>query len=130
MVTAMDGSSSMIGSIDLKCEISPIISQAYMAARDICEYHYMTAPELDYRYIISSLKYVIFQHFAKKNGKNNLDLQNTQNEFPIIKWFVQTCSKLPKLAKTCPNMLNFYSNLFNFMSGNANVQTISTIFFM
>jgi len=49
MVTAMDGSSSMIGSIDLKCEISPIISQAYMAARDICEYHYMTAPELDYR---------------------------------------------------------------------------------
>ena len=69
MVTAMDGSSSMIGSIDLKCEISPIISQAYMAARDICEYHYMTAPELDYRYIISSLKYVIFQHFAKKNGK-------------------------------------------------------------
>ena len=55
MVTAMDGSSSMIGSIDLKCEISPIISQAYMAARDICEYHYMTAPELDYRYVISSL---------------------------------------------------------------------------
>ena len=51
MVTAMDGSSSMIGSIDLKCEISPIISQAYMAARDICEYHYMTAPELDYRYV-------------------------------------------------------------------------------
>ena len=43
----------MIGSIDLKCEISPIISQAYMAARDICEYHYMTAPELDYRYVIS-----------------------------------------------------------------------------
>ena len=55
MVTAMDGSSSMIGSIDLKCEISPIISQAYMAARDICEYHYMTAPELDYRYIIQNV---------------------------------------------------------------------------
>jgi len=48
-VTAMDGSSSMIGSIDVKCEISPIISSAYGAARDICEYHYMTAPELDYR---------------------------------------------------------------------------------
>ena len=48
-VTAMDGSSSMVGSIDLKCEISPIISSAYGAARDICEYHYMTAPELDYR---------------------------------------------------------------------------------
>ena len=34
-VTAMDGSNSMIGSIDLKCEISPIIESAYGAARDI-----------------------------------------------------------------------------------------------
>ena len=63
MVTAMDGSSSMIGSIDLKCEISPIISQAYMAARDICEYHYMTAPELDYRYFFD---YCVFNFGRKK----------------------------------------------------------------
>ena len=40
----------MVGAIDMKCEIGPIIEQAYDAARQICEYHYMTAPELDYRY--------------------------------------------------------------------------------
>jgi hypothetical protein len=61
MVTAIDGSSSMIGSIDLKCEISPIISQAYMAARDICEYHYMTAPELDYRYGCKNITMTLIQ---------------------------------------------------------------------
>jgi len=50
-VKSLDGSgaSSMFGSIDTKCEIAPIIESAYKAARDICEYHYMTAPELDFR---------------------------------------------------------------------------------
>ena len=43
------GASSMFGSIDTKCEIAPIIESAYEAARDLCEYHYMTAPELDFR---------------------------------------------------------------------------------
>ena len=43
------GASSMFGSIDTKCEIVPIIESAYEAARDLCEYHYMTAPELDFR---------------------------------------------------------------------------------
>ena len=45
----MDGSETMVGSIDLKCEIYPIIEDAYRAARDICEYHYMASPELDFR---------------------------------------------------------------------------------
>ena len=36
----------MFGSIDTSCEIAPIVESAYNAARDICEYHYMTAPEL------------------------------------------------------------------------------------
>ena len=45
----MDGSETMVGSIDLKCEIAPIIEDAYRAARDICEYHYMASPELDFR---------------------------------------------------------------------------------
>ena len=36
----------MFGSIDTNCEIAPIVDAAYHAARDICEYHYMTAPEL------------------------------------------------------------------------------------
>ena len=50
-VKSLDGSgaSSMFGSIDTKCEIAPIIESAYEAARDLCEYHYMTAPELDFR---------------------------------------------------------------------------------
>jgi len=48
-VKAMDGSETMVGSIDLKCEIYPIIEDAYRAARDICEYHYMASPELDFR---------------------------------------------------------------------------------
>jgi len=47
--TAMDGSRHMIGSIDTNCEIAPIIDSAYQAARDLSEYHYMTAPELDFR---------------------------------------------------------------------------------
>ncbi len=39
----------MIGSIDKNCEIAPIVESAYLAARDICEYHYMNAPELDFK---------------------------------------------------------------------------------
>ena len=49
----MDGSTNMIGTIDLKCEIAPIIESAYQAARDLSEYHYMTAPELDFRAVNS-----------------------------------------------------------------------------
>ena len=39
----------MFGSIDANCEIAPIVESAYNAARDICEYHYMSAPELDFK---------------------------------------------------------------------------------
>lgn len=39
----------MVGNIDPHCEIAPIVEKAYESARDICEYHYMTAPELDFR---------------------------------------------------------------------------------
>jgi pyruvate dehydrogenase kinase 2/3/4 len=41
----------MVGTIDMNCEIEPIVKQAYLAARDICEYHYMVAPELDLKLV-------------------------------------------------------------------------------
>ena len=112
----------MFGSIDANCEIAPIVESAYNAARDICEYHYMSAPELDFKtvngvpgdetpaqkikfvYVPAHLYHILFELIKnsmratiERHGEATVYLPPIKSK--LVFWGVFTCS-IPAILET------------------------------